>query len=287
MPELLLLCGDPAKARNDNHKRLPRGFERAGWAVTCADHDTVEITGNRLTIADRHPDDFALIWLLGFGQQVTFFDRLQLLEQLPPARFVTSPHALTYLHGKHRWLELMPETHTSTRPERLHAVISSGGDWVVKPTAGSYGRDVTLFRAGTATPDAVERLWRASGSGYLMAQRFLPAIGDGETRTLIAGGRPIASYLRLPDDGLKANLAAGGRATTACPTAAERAVIESIARDLAVLGVGFAAVDTVGTRLMEVNVANPGGLETLERLSGRDYTDEVVRAIIEARPGSV
>jgi len=284
MPELLLLCGDPAKARNDNHERLPRAFRRAGWRVTCADHDAVEIAANRLTLAGRDPGDFALIWLLGFGQQATFFDRLQLLEQLPRRQFVTCPHALTYLHGKHRWLDRMPETHTSADPQRLLAAMSGGGDWVVKPTAGSYGRDVTLFREGTATRDALERLWRSNGSGYLMAQRYLPDIGNGEKRTLIAGGRLIASYLRLPDDGLKANLAAGGQATPTCLTADEQRMVEQIAADLASLGVGFAAVDTVAAYLMEVNVANPGGLETLERLSGRDYTDEVVRALVAARP---
>ncbi|MGE0622877.1 MAG: RimK family alpha-L-glutamate ligase [Pseudomonadales bacterium] len=283
MPELLLLLGDPAKARNDNHERLPRAFEQAGWRVTRADHEAVEITANRITLAGRPPDDFDLVWLLGFGQQVTFFDRLQLLEQLPPSRFVTSPHALAYLHGKHRWLEHMPETHTSTNPQRIFAVIAGGGDWVVKPTAGSYGRDVTLFHAGTASLDAVERLWRTCGSGYLMAQRYLPDIRTGEKRTLIAGGRLVASYLRVPENGLKANLAAGGQAMPTCLTGAEQTLVEHIARDLASLGVGFAAIDTVGTHLMEVNVANPGGLETLERLTGRDHTDDVVRAVLAAR----
>jgi glutathione synthase len=161
--------------------------------------------------------------------------------------------------------------------------MSSGGDWVIKPTAGSYGRDVTLFRAGTATLDALERLWRSNGSGYLMAQRYLPDIDNGEKRTLIAGGRLIASYLRLPEDGLKANLAAGGQAMPTCLTEEEQTLVERIAGDLASLGVGFAAVDTVGTHLMEVNVANPGGLETLERLSGRDYADEVIRTLLATR----
>jgi len=283
MPELLLLCGDPAKARNDNHRRLPSAFERAGWDVCRADHDAVEITGNRLRIADRDPDEFTLIWVLGFGQQVTFFDRLQLLEQLPPGRFVTSPHALASLHGKHRWLRLMPETHTSTRPERLLAVLAGGGDWVVKPTAGSYGRDVTLFPAGTATLAGVQALWRATGCGYLMAQRYLPAVADGEKRTLVAGRRIVASYLRIPADGLKANLAAGSQVMATCLSTDEQALVTSICEELASLGVGFAAVDTVGTHLMEVNVANPGGLETLHRLTGRDYSDDVVRAIIDAR----
>ena len=243
----------------------------------------MEITGNRLTIAGRDPAEFALIWPLGFGQQATFFDRLQLLAQLPDRRFVTTPKAMAELHGKHRWLHLMPETHTSARPARLLAAIGQGGDWVVKPTAGSYGRDVTLFREGTASLAALERLQQVTGGGYLMAQRYLPQIAEGEKRTLIAAGRPIASYLRLPADGLRANLAAGSRVSATCLTPAEQALVNGLAQDLEAFGVGFAAVDTVGACLMEVNVANPGGLETLERLTALDHTDAVIAAIVAAR----
>jgi glutathione synthase len=158
--------------------------------------------------------------------------------------------------------------------------VSRGGDWVVKPTAGSYGRNVTLFRSGTATREALQSLWQANGGGYLMAQRFLPSVIEGEKRTLIAGGMPIASYLRLPEDGLKANLAAGSRVAPTCLTDDEQALVDGIALDLRRLGVGFAAIDTVDTYLMEVNEAKPGGLETLERLTGQDHSDTVVRAIL-------
>lgn len=283
MPEVLLLVGDPARARNDNHLRLPAAFSRAGWQVTCADHDGVEIQAGHLTLAGRDANAFALVWLLGFGQQGTFFDRMQLLRQLPAERFVNTPDALTWLHGKHHWLHLMPETHTSTRPERLFAVVSSGGDWIVKPTAGSYGRDVTLFRAGEATMEDLTRLSRAVSGGYLMAQRYLPEVEAGEKRTLVAGGQLVGSYLRVPTLDVRANLAAEGRAEPTCLTPAETDLVTSVARDLQVQGVAFAAVDTVGHNLMEVNVANPGGLATMETLYRQDLTDEVVRAVLRAR----
>ncbi|MGD8830753.1 MAG: hypothetical protein PVF57_09125 [Pseudomonadales bacterium] len=283
MPEVLLLVGDPARARNDNHLRLPAAFARAGWRVTRADHDTVEIRTGRLTLDGRDADAFALVWLLGFGQQGTFFDRMQLLRRLPAERFVNTPDALTWLHGKHHWLHLMPETHTSTHPERLFAVVSSGGDWIVKPTAGSYGRDVTLFRAGEASMEDLTRLSRAVSGGYLMVQRYLPEIQAGEKRTLVAGGRLIGSYLRVPTVEVRANLAAEGRAEPTCLTPSETDLVTSVARDLEALGVTFAAVDTVGRYLMEVNVANPGGLATMEALYGKDLTGEVVQTVLQAR----
>jgi len=281
MPELLLLVGDLAKARNDNHIRFARGFERAGWQVTVADHDTLEIRHNRLLLADRDPDSFDLIWPLGFGRQDSFLDRMQLLKSLPAScRFVNSPDVLLYLHGKHRWLDLMPETHTSTRPAYLHSVVSAGGDWILKPTAGSFGRDVHLFTAGSATLEAVEAVSRAAGGGYLIAQRFVAGIREGEKRTLIAGGLPIGTYRRIPTDGLTSNLAGGGRPEPARLSAEELGLVEPIAADLRRLGAGYAAIDTVFPYLMEVNVANPGGLETLESLEGLDLTDRAVEGIL-------
>ena len=242
-------------------------------------HDSLAIRGNRLLAGTRNPTDFDLIWPLGFGRQATFFDRMQLLKPLPQQRFVTAVDALMYLHGKHRWLELMPETHTATDFETLFERIATGGDWVLKPTAGSYGRDV--FRiSSVAQAKALLTESSAQESGYWMLQRFLPEILQGEKRTLIAGGELIGTYLRLPSDGLRANVAAEARIECTRLTPEQELLVERLAADLTGLGVGYAAIDTLGGHLMEVNIANPGGLASLQTLQGSDLTDRAVAAIL-------
>jgi hypothetical protein len=284
MPELLLLVGDPAKARNDNPARFRRAFERAGWQVRCLDHDALEVRRNRLFAAGQPLEAFELIWMLGFGRQASWFDRIQLLKTVDQHRFVTAPDVLTYLHGKHHWLDLMPETHTSADPDYLYSVLRSGGDWVLKPTAGSFGRDVRLISEASVSRDEVRRYWRQLGEGYLLAQRFVADVLAGEKRTLVAAGRLMGSYRRIPTDGLASNLAGGGRAERADLTSQEIDLIEPIARALERFGAGYAAIDTVYPYLMEVNVANPGGLATIETLGGGDLSDAVVAAILSARP---
>ena len=152
-------------ARNDNHSRFKAAFERASWQVTLADHEDLEIQRNRLRVCGRDPRQFDLIWPLGFGRQTTFFDRMQLLKSLSGARFVTTPDVLMYLHGKHRWLQAMPETHTSTRPEALFEVLSSGGDWIIKPTAGSFGRDVLKICENEISREQLTALFDAADGG--------------------------------------------------------------------------------------------------------------------------
>ena len=280
MPELLLLLGDAAKARNDNHVRLPAAFCAAGWQVRTADHDDIESRRGVLHLGEVPLTGFDLIWPLGFGRLATWFDRMQMLCGLPERQFVVSPSALVWLHGKHRWHSLMPETHTSASAERLHALVTSGGDWVLKPPAGSYGRDVRVIEGGAISLQEVERHLQAAGDGYLLAQRYLPAVAEGEQRTLVAGGEIIATYTRMPGAGTTSNLANGGRAIAGSLSQPQQAMVTGLAGELADLGAGFAAVDLVGESLMEVNVANPGGLGTLAELGVGDFAAAVVSAIL-------
>ena len=286
MSQILLLASDVQPPHHDHAERFARGFASAGWEVYPASHDSLAIRANRLVVGTRVAEDFDLIWLVGFGRQATFFDRMQLLKPLPPTRFVTEVDAFIYLHGKHRWLDLMPETHTSTDPLSLLQIIEAGGDWVLKPTAGSYGRDVYRIRSPAEARRLLLHAESTEEPGYWLLQRFLPEVEAGEKRTLIAGGVQISTYLRLPSDGLKANVAADARIEPTTLTPSQQRLVTRLAEDLSGLGVGFAAIDLIGDHLMEVNIANPGGLTSLQSLYGEDFTEAVVNAIIRWRQKS-
>ena len=277
MPDIAFLLGDTAKARHDNHLRLPAAFERAGWRVARFSQEAVHLSPDGIRLGGHPARDFDLVWVLGLGRLETFFDRMQLLRQLPQARLVTAIDALTYRHAKYAWWQHMPETYASADTGYLLERLSVGGDWVVKPPAGSFGRDVHRIRNDVAGRDAVRQA--TAGGRYCLLQRYAPQIELGEKRTLVAGGQVIGSYLRHPETDLRANLAAGASAHPTTLSAAERSLVDCLAADLADQGVGFAAVDLAHPYLMEVNLANPGGLATLEELYGKDPSDRVVAAL--------
>jgi glutathione synthase len=277
MSQVAFLLGDTSIARNDNHRRLPAAFAEAGWRVTLLSQECVRLHPDGVLFGAERPEHFDLVWLIGMGRAESFLDRMQLLRLLPQERFVTRVDALVYLHAKYRWWRYMPETHAGCDPEDLIAVLRRGGDWVVKPTAGSYGRDVVRVQADADGEAAVRRL--CAGGGYCVLQRFLPEIAGGEKRTLVAGGRIIGSYLRRAQDGFRANLAQGAEAHATTLSEGERGLVQAVAAELAQEGVGFAAVDTVFPYLIEVNLANPGGLGTLAELYGRDFAADVVTAL--------
>lgn len=285
MPAIAFLLGDTSLARHDNHERLPQAFRRLGWEVSLLPQEDVRLEPVGVRLGAHDPAQFSLIWLLGMGRADTFFDRMQLLGLLPPHQFVTVVDAFLYRHAKYAWWRRMPETYASSDAGFLKSILRTGGDWVVKPAAGSYGRDVARIGNDAAGAAVIDRLTGNGRGAYCLLQRFVPEIRDGEKRTLVAGGRVIGSYLRLPDDGLHANLAAGGTPVATTLTSGERDLVEAVAAELCAAGIGFAAVDTVFPHLMEVNLVNPGGLGTLELLYGTDPAEAAAQAICRWRSG--
>jgi len=279
---VLFLLGDVSQARNDNHTRLPQAFAALDWEVLELPHDSVHLQAGEPRFAHLTPQEVTLIWPLGFGPEISFFDRMQLLDLIPAGQLVTGPRALTFLHGKHRWLSHMPETHTHNDVDALTAIIAQGGDWVIKPTAGSYGRDVTLVRAGEDPRPTLQHLISPDNADprYCQVQRFVPEVAQGEIRTLVAAGQLLGSYLRVPADGVHANLELGATAARAALTSPQETLVAELAEQLLCEHVRFAAIDVVGDYLMEVNVANPGGLATLEMLYREDFAMRAAQAVV-------
>ena len=265
--------GDP---HNDNAQRIPQAFMQAGWQVQTAAHNDLQWRNDALLVGTTPAADFDLIWPIGLGPRATFLDRLQLMHTAAGASFITRPGAYTALHGKGALLQHGPESFISPSAEALaRHMRDQPGDWVLKPLAGSFGRQVVRV----STVRQIEQALDGDTSGYWMLQRFVPAITRGEIRTLVCCNQIIGSYRRVPGDELHANLATGAQAEPTTLSGADAERVSAVHAELLHQGVGFAAIDTVDGRLMEVNIANPGGLATLDRLYGGDHAAALVRAV--------
>ncbi len=261
---------------NDNHQRLPRAFARGGWQVSQTRHDQLSVIAGRVFIDGQAVEAYDLIWPVGLGPRKTFFDRLQIFSQITPGKLITKPGAYVNLHGKAALLDYCPETIIGAKPEMLRQhVADNPGEWVIKPLAGSFGRGVRRVQVPADVDSAMEN----GRSGYWMLQRYIGAIKHGETRTLVCGDQILGSYLRIPRDKLHANLAHNAQFRPGELSATGSALVEKVHERLRAAGVGFAAIDTVGGYLMEVNLANPGGLGTMEALYGAGMDDQLVAAI--------
>ena len=197
MPRISFFISFEGRAANDNRERLPRAFSKSGWDVVSVDHESLALEDRRLTgmtgTGERiDVGDSCLYFILGFGASHTFLDRMQMLAALEKARFVNTPESLILDHGKislylnHPEVE-QPESYLANDPAVFTALVESGGDWIAKPPAGSFGRDVYLLHAmDTNLRPILESL--TQDGRYAMLQRYVQPT-NGEKRVLAAGVR--------------------------------------------------------------------------------------------------
>lgn len=262
----LLLLVQPTGASsvaNDNAERIPPAFTETGWSVTVQSQADLREHNGRVSAGGCELNEDILIWHLGLGQRNSFLDRMQMLSVLPDSQFVTSPRALLALHGKFHWQAYGPETFVSGDADWLLQQRHRGTRWIIKPSAGSFGRGVTWLTGNDEEDLASLRKITDAGSMAIL-QKAIDRAAEGEIRTLVAAGTAIASYRRT-GAGVN-NLAAGARATAAQLSTGQRQIVGLISEELVALRVGFAAIDLIGETLVEVNIANPGGLATLAKL---------------------
>ena len=273
----VLACLD-GDAANDNHVRIASAAVKAGLDTSVADLSSIRLRDQRVECTDRHGgrldvSAFDWIWLLGFGARRTFLDRMQLLRSVDRGQFVNSVEAFLQWHGKPAWLlselgPLFPETMASESVSDLLHVIRSGGTWVLKPTAGSFGCGVRRVDGSTANLESC--LEQALQHGLVMLQRYVS--GAKEHRWLMSDGCVMGAYQKRKGTQLKGNLSAGAMAAVAEPSAGETHMACEIAKQLPGMGIRFATVDSIGLHLLDVNFVNPGWLQTFESLTGYDLT---------------
>ena len=266
------------EAAEENHILLPKAFEHCGWKVTRTTHEALSLGRHGVEIAGGLAAHHDLIWPVGFGPKNGFLDRSGLLASVESTELITPISTQILHHGKSAWAEHCPETHVSNNPNTLLKLLySEQGSWVLKPMAGSFGRGVQIIDAEQGP--LLKKVLAQSPGSYFCLQRFLPEISAGEIRTLVVGGEIIGSYLRKPTNELHANLAQMASTEKIQLEGPAAKLVARIQQDLVDKRIGFASIDTVGHWLMEVNIANPGGLGTLNRLYEHDFGPKVVGAV--------
>ncbi len=275
-----------------NAAMLAPALAAAGHACVPLDIDSILFDGALLCARDDAGQlhalaDFDRIWLLGFGQQATTLDRFQLLAaHLPARRFVNAPAGIMAQHAKHALTSVpeplrLPESRVGNDSDWLLMQIRDGSDWILKPTGGSFGRGVVLLAADNpgAAAAAIRTAIGPQPGRYVQVQRRVDT-GAGELRVLLAAGKVIGAYRRMGAPGaIAGNLAQGGQATATQLDSTITGACERLAAQLRSAGIDWAGIDLAWPWVMEVNVANPGGLTTLATLGDSGAARRTVQAL--------
>lgn len=203
------------------------------------------------------------------------------------ARIFNHPRAIRDHSEKLAILEFpqfTPTTLVARDSEDIQSFIGELGDVILKPLDGMGGAQIFRVRADDPNRNVIVETLNGEGRHTIMAQQYLPAIGEGDKRVLLIGGEVVPYALaRIPKSGeTRGNLAAGGRGVAMPVTEAERAIAEELAPLLWERGLFIVGLDMIGGRLTEINVTSPTCMVEITTQTGFDIPGLVVRKLEEA-----
>ncbi|MGH8128728.1 MAG: glutathione synthase, partial [Gammaproteobacteria bacterium] len=140
-----------------------------------------------------------------FDQEYIYLTYLLELAEAAGARVINQPRALRDYNEKAAILkfpELAPPTLIARNLDLFRDFHRREGHIVLKPLDGMGGRGVFVLAPGDPNLSSVVETLTSGGREHIMAQRYLPAIREGDKRVLLIDGKPVPYMLaRVPAEG--------------------------------------------------------------------------------------
>jgi glutathione synthase len=225
-----------------------------------------------------------------FDMEYVYSTYLLELAQEQGARVFNHPRAIRD-HNEKMAIARFPKFTAPTLVTRhaalIHEFLAEHADIILKPLDGMGG--TSIFRVNGKDPnlnviiETVTHYERRT----IMAQRYIPAIADGDKRILLIGGKVVPYALaRIPKPGeTRGNLAAGGTGVARELTPRDREIAETLAPLLNAQGLLLVGLDVIGDYLTEVNVTSPTCFQEIAQQSGFNVAAMMLDAVENAVEG--
>jgi glutathione synthase len=177
-----------------------------------------------------------------------------------------------------------PPTVVTREMARLYEFLREHRDIIVKPLDGMGGASIFRVREGESNTNVIFETITLHEQRFIMAQRFIPEIREGDKRVLLIDGEPLPYALaRVPAEGdARGNLAAGAKGVGVALGERERWIAEQVGPVVREKGLLFVGLDVIGDYLTEINVTSPTCIRELDAIYGIDIASQLMDAI-EAR----
>jgi glutathione synthase len=160
-----------------------------------------------------------------------------------------------------------PPTLVSASINDLYAFWRQQGEIVCKPLNGMGGASVFCLKQQEMNAAVIFAQLTANGTKCVMAQKYLPAIQEGDKRILLIDGKPLSHALaRIPQgEDWRGNLAVGAKGVAVPLSARDQEICAALGPHLSERGLYFVGLDIIGDYLTEINVTSPTGICELDR----------------------
>jgi len=174
-----------------------------------------------------------------------------------------------------------PEVLVTKDAHRLKAFHQTHEDVIFKPLDGMGGSSIFRLKKDDPNVSVIIEVLTKFGKETIMAQKYIPAIKQGDKRILMIDGEPVSHALaRIPKDGeTRGNIAAGGRGVTQPLSERDLWIARQIGPTLKEKGLIFVGLDVIGDYLTEINVTSPTCVREISRDSKQDVAMTLMNAV--------
>ncbi len=174
-----------------------------------------------------------------------------------------------------------PPTLVSRRADILREFAREHRDIILKPLDEMGGASIFRHREGDPNLSVILEVLTEHGGRQIMAQRYIPAIKDGDKRILMIDGEPVPYCLaRIPAAGeTRGNLAAGGRGVAQPLSDRDREIAAIVGPQLRERGLLFVGLDVIGDYLTEINITSPTCIREIDNAFDTRIGERLMDAI--------
>ena len=179
----------------------------------------------------------------------------------------------------------IPPTRVSKDTEILLDFVKEQNSAIVKPLDSMGGNGIHHITELNEKTKTILQSATKNNSEYVMAQKFLPEISDGDKRILLIGGKPVPYALsRIPkNSNSKGNLAQGATGKGVELNARDKWICEQVGSKLNDMGLIFVGIDIIGDYLTEINVTSPTCIRELEKIFDIDIAKQLINFLEERK----
>lgn len=178
-----------------------------------------------------------------------------------------------------------PSTLVTQSSEKLYAFWDEHKDIVCKPLNSMGGASVFRLREGDVNATVVFDTLTHNQTVFIMAQRFIPEIKNGDKRILMIDGEPVPHALARVPQGKdwRGNLAVGAKGVVQSLSERDRWICSQVGPVLRERGLYFVGLDIIGDYLTEINVTSPTGIREIEAVADLNISKILLDAVLRRR----
>ena len=161
--------------------------------------------------------------------------------------------------------KFMPKTIFTQDIHEIRSFFNRNKKIVIKPIHSFSGNDIHLIKIFRSK--FINKFIKKHG--YVMCQKFLPKIKNGDKRVFIINGKVCGAISRVPKKGsFLSNMSKGAKPVNTNLTRNEKKISNIVGKNLKKKNIFFAGIDFIDQKINgDINVTSPTGLKTFYDLS--------------------